>query len=91
MAVLIAATVPLVALGLAVSLAKDPVARRRPRQVLRGITALYRGPFFRGFLRDAAIYLRPEFHPDDVNTVDLLDYWRSKLFGPDGDLKDHLR
>lgn len=91
MAVVITATVPLIALGLVVSLACDPAARRQPWRVLRGIAALYRGPFFRGFLRDAAVYLRPGFHPDDVDTVALLDHWRSRLFGTDGTLNDHLR
>lgn len=91
MAVVIAATVPLIALGLVVSLVRDPMARRQPRRALRGITALYRGPIFRGFLRDAAVYLRPGFHPDDVDTVALLDHWRSRLFGADGTLNDHLR
>lgn len=91
MAVVIAATVPLIALGLALSLAGDPAARRQPLRTLRGITTLYRGPFFRGFLRDAAVYLRPGFHPDDVDTVALLDLWRSRLFGSEGTLNDHLR
>lgn len=91
MTVLIAATAPLIALGLAVSLARDPVARRQPRRMLRGVSALYRGPLFRGFLQDAAAYLRPGFHPDDVDTDALLDHWRSRLFGTDGTLNDHLR
>lgn len=91
MAVVIAATVPLIALALVVSLVGDPVARRHPRRVVREISALYRGPIFRGFLRDAAAYLRPGFHPDDVDTVALLDTWRSQLFGDEGTLNDHLR
>ena len=91
MAVVIAATIPFIALGLVFSLAGDPSARRQPFRTLRGVAALYRGPFFRGFLRDAAVYLRPGFHPDDVDTVALLNHWRSHLFGTDGTLNDHLR
>lgn len=38
-------------------------------------------------LRD---YTRPGFHPDDVDTSDLIDRWNRELFGPDGQLTDRL-
>lgn len=91
MAVLIALTIPLITVELAVSLARDPVARRHPVRMVRQIYALYRGPFLKGSLRDAAKYLRPGFHPDDIDTTALLQKWQQDLFGPDGQLVDHLR
>ena len=38
-------------------------------------------------LRD---YNRPDFHPDDHDTVDLLEAWRDRLFGDEGSLNDRL-
>ncbi len=38
-------------------------------------------------LRD---YNRTDFHPDDHDTEALLDEWRERLFGDDGDLNDRL-
>ena len=91
MAFLIATTVPATLLALAISLARDPVARRHPLRLLREARGLLRGPFFKGLLRDLLRYLRPGFHPDDVDTGELLRVWRHKLFGDGGTLVDHLR
>ena len=38
-------------------------------------------------LRD---YDRPAFHPDDRDTTELVDRWRTELFGTDGSLNDKL-
>ncbi|HVB90608.1 MAG TPA: metal-dependent hydrolase [Acidimicrobiales bacterium] len=38
-------------------------------------------------LRD---YNRPDFHPDDSNTDDLVNRWRTELFGEHGTLNDKL-
>jgi len=38
-------------------------------------------------LRD---YNRPDFHPNDHDTGELLERWRDALFGPEGRLNDHL-
>lgn len=35
-------------------------------------------------------YDRPDFHPDDRNTDDLVEEWRERLFGGDGRLRDRL-
>jgi uncharacterized protein len=91
MAALIAFTVPFVAIALAVSLARDAVARRQPRRLVREAYALLRGPLFRGFLADLAKYLRRDFHPDDIDTSALLERWHEELFGAQGALVDHLR
>ncbi len=38
-------------------------------------------------LRD---YNRPDFHPDDRDTTELVEQWRAELFGEDGTLNDKL-
>jgi uncharacterized protein len=38
-------------------------------------------------LRD---YNRPDFHPDDRDTSDLVATWRAELFGPEGRIRDKL-
>jgi predicted metal-dependent hydrolase len=38
-------------------------------------------------LRD---YNRPDFHPDDRDTVELVERWRAELFGEEGTLHDRL-
>jgi predicted metal-dependent hydrolase len=35
-------------------------------------------------------YDRPDFHPDDSDTTELVETWREKLFGEHGTLNDKL-
>src|SRR3954452_11196705 len=35
-------------------------------------------------------YNRPDFHPDDRDTTELVEQWRTKLFGDQGSLNDKL-
>ena len=64
------------------SLALDADARRHPGQVLRGLHGLPTHPFFqRSVLRRLRDYNRADFHPDDHDTVELLDHWRAELSG----------
>jgi predicted metal-dependent hydrolase len=91
MAVLLGLTVPVTTVGLAVSLARDPVARRQPVTLARQARHLFRGPLFRGLLWDLAQYVQPGFHPDDIDTGELLQRWQQELFGADGELADHLK
>ncbi|MEX2293494.1 MAG: metal-dependent hydrolase [Acidimicrobiales bacterium] len=35
-------------------------------------------------------YERPDFHPDDRDTMELVERWRAELFGPVGTLNDKL-
>ena len=35
-------------------------------------------------------YNRPDFHPDDSDTTEIVESWRRKLFGKDGTLNDKL-
>lgn len=91
MAVMVVLTLPLAFTRLGVSLAYDPVARRQPLRLVGEAYSLYRGPLFKGLIRDLAKYLRPGFHPDDIDTAALLECWQQELFGSQGILVDHLK
>jgi uncharacterized protein len=91
MAMMIVLTLPLGILALTISLARDPFARRQPVRLVREAHRLFTGPMFDGLLPDLANYLRPKFHPDDIDTAGLLQRWQQELFGSQGALVDHLR
>ncbi|MEV6065007.1 metal-dependent hydrolase [Nocardia sp. NPDC052001] len=91
MAGLYAFTLPFTFGSLAYALVRDPVARRQPVRVAREAYDLFRGPIFRGLMVELAKYMRPGFHPDDIDTTALLKHWQTELFGDDGVLVDHLK
>ncbi|NNH72767.1 metal-dependent hydrolase [Nocardia uniformis] len=84
-------TLPATVVVVLASLAHDPVARRQPAKVARQAYKLLRGPIFRGLLRDLAVYMKPGFHPDHIDTAALLERWQRELFGDTGVLVDHLK
>ncbi|WP_246023783.1 metal-dependent hydrolase [Nocardia yunnanensis] len=84
-------TLPLTYVSLAIAVGRDPNARRQPVRVARETYRLFTGPIFRGLMPELAKYLRPGFHPDDIDTSRLLDRWQRQLFGADGELVDHLK
>ena len=62
----------------AISLVFDRYARRHPIKVLRSLAGLRTHVFFqRDVLRRLSDYHRADFHPDDHDTVELLDHWRA--------------
>lgn len=66
----------------------DRRARRNPRAALRELGA---SPFFtKGMWTRLRDYNRRDFHPDDVDTAELVEQWRDELFGPDGTLRDKV-
>jgi predicted metal-dependent hydrolase len=91
MAVLYALTIPFTLTSLTIGLARDPVARRQPRRLIREARALFSGPLFAGLSADLAKYMRPGFHPDDIDNRALLEHWQDELFGTEGALVDHLK
>jgi predicted metal-dependent hydrolase len=91
MAGMLSATLPGAVLWLALSATLDPVARRQPFRVLRETYSLLRGPLLRGLMPELSQYLRPNFHPDDIDTSALLKRWQQELFGTEGTLVDHLK
>jgi len=78
-------------LQVVVSVAMDPYARRHPRKVWRSVRRLLASPLASrqtwDLLKD---YDRPDFHPDDRDTDELVARWRSELFGDAGSLNDLL-
>jgi uncharacterized protein len=75
----------------AISLAKDPAARRHPGRVAKGIWRLRRSPFTRpAAVRQLLQYTKRGFHPNDRDTAALIATWRTKLFGTQGELVDLL-
>lgn len=73
------------------SILRDPVARRSPRRVWRGLEKLRRSPFVsRELVAQLRDYNRPDFHPDDRATAHLVEQWRAELFGDAGSLNDRL-
>ncbi len=79
------------ALTTAISLLRDPVARRSPRKVWRDLRAMLRSPFVtKSVLDQLRDYNRPDFHPDDRQTGALVEQWREELFGDAGSLVDRL-
>ena len=73
-----------------VSLLRDP-ATYRPGNLRRSWRRFRRSPIMRREvwtqLRD---YNRPDFHPDDRETSELVERWRAELFGDHGSLRDLL-
>lgn len=82
-------TVAAVVVG--VSLATDADARRQPWRVARETVGLIRGPLFKGLIGDALRYMRPGFHPNDIDDTALLEEWQHRLFDADGSMAGHLK
>jgi predicted metal-dependent hydrolase len=73
------------------SLAKDRNTYR-PRVLLESLKALRNNPFFTKRVWERLTdYNRPDFHPDDHETDELLELWRDALFGEDGELTEMLK
>jgi hypothetical protein len=79
-----------IALSVVISLLGDR-ATYRPGTLRRSWRRVRRSP-----IMDPALwaqlkdYNRPDFHPDDSDTTELVETWRAKLFGEDGTLNDKL-
>lgn len=82
-------TIPVVTGGVMLSMTTDPTAWR-PLTALRQTWGVFRGPLVKGLLGELRPYLRPGFHPDDVDTDALVERWRRELFGAEGVLVGHM-
>ncbi len=72
------------------SILRDPATYRRGN-LRRSLKRLRRSPFARKEVwRRLRDYNRPDFHPDDRDTTELVAYWREEFFGADGNLNDRL-
>ncbi|GBE67560.1 hypothetical protein MFM001_40220 [Mycobacterium sp. MFM001] len=90
MAVIYVLTIPIVTGGVILSIMMDP-SGWHPITVWRQTIGVFRGPLLKGVMADLRKYMRPGFHPDDIDTSELLEVWRRELFGTDGALVDHLK
>ncbi|SPX87994.1 metal-dependent hydrolase [Mycobacteroides abscessus] len=88
MAIILLATWPVVSLIMLIGMALDPEARWHPITFIKQMWHLNRSPLLHGLFKNLAEYLRPGFHPDDINTDPLLAQWQNTLFGPHGTLND---
>ena len=75
----------------AASMLADPYTPRHPVKTTRSLVNLRKNPLFKGVPRTLVQYVRPGFHPNDIDTDELLAQWQQELFGPDGQLVDHLK
>lgn len=83
-------TIPLATVGVAVSILTDPRGWR-PITLIRQAIYVFRGPILKGILSELRMYMKPGFHPDDINTTALLEQWQKELFGTEGSLVGHLK
>ncbi|HXQ61221.1 MAG TPA: metal-dependent hydrolase [Acidimicrobiales bacterium] len=78
------------AFAIVVSLLGDR-ATYRPGTLRRSWRAFRRSPIVsRTLWRQLRDYTRRDFHPDDSDTADLVEFWRRALFGDHGTLNDKL-
>ena len=72
------------------SLIRDPSAYK-PRKLWRSMKHFRHTPLMsRELWEQLKDYDRPDFHPDDRDTTELVAAWREKLFGENGTLNDKL-
>jgi predicted metal-dependent hydrolase len=63
----------------------------RPRTLVTSLRRFRASPLLAPAVRERLrAYDRPGFHPDDVDTAELVVQWRERLFGADGSLNDRL-
>jgi len=73
-----------------ISLAMDRETYRRGK-LRKSLRNLRHAPFLqRKVWRQLRDYNRPNFHPDDSDTNELVELWRKELFGENGTLNDKL-
>lgn len=75
----------MITIGVLLSIATVP-KDWHPIKVARQARAVFRGPLLKGLIADLRIYMKPGFHPDDVDTCALLNKWQQELFGTHGAL-----
>ncbi len=77
--------------GVVVSMALDPASRDVPR-LRKSLARLRRNPVMRREnARLIRAYNKRGFHPEDRDNSELLEHWRTRLFGTGGELTDKLR
>ncbi|MEJ7635726.1 metal-dependent hydrolase [Aeromicrobium sp.] len=81
----------LVVIATALSMMLTDRSTYNPIRLVRSLAAIRHSPFLeRDVIRHLRAYTRKGFHPDDIDSTDLLERWTVELFGPEGKLADHL-
>lgn len=84
--------IPILVLFCWLSIATTDVdGRRQPVRILRETIAMLRNPMWKGFYRAMTPFKNPGFHPDQIDTTELVIRWQQELFGTEGQLASHLR
>jgi len=47
--------------------------------------------FWKGFYSDMRPFKKRDFHPDQIDTAELIAYWQQELFGSEGQLAGHMK
>ncbi|GAA2638067.1 metal-dependent hydrolase [Actinomadura fulvescens] len=67
-------------------------ATYNPIRLVHSLARLRHSPFLtREVIRALRAYNRRRFHPDDIDSTQLLEHWRAELFGPQGTLTGKLK
>ncbi len=90
MFLLFTSAIPMAAAALLISLAADPQAWR-PLRLIREARKTFKIFLGDGTILELAQYMRPGFHPDDIDTTGLLEEWKIELFGNKGDLAQYVK
>lgn len=84
--------IPILVLFAWVSIATtDREGRRKPFRVLRETVQMLRNPMWQGFYGDMRPFKKRDFHPDQIDTRELVTRWQRELFGEQGELTGHLK
>ncbi|WP_230987127.1 metal-dependent hydrolase [Mycolicibacter heraklionensis] len=69
----------------------DVEGRRQPFRILKETVQMLRNPMWKGFYFDMRPFKKRDFHPDQIDTTELVAYWQQELFGAEGQLADHVK
>lgn len=84
--------VPILVLASWISIATtDRTGRRHPVRILRETVQMLRHPMWVGFYAAMRPFKKRDFHPDQIDTTELIAYWQRELFGAEGELAGYLR
>ncbi|WP_235663965.1 metal-dependent hydrolase [Mycolicibacter terrae] len=69
----------------------DVEGRRQPFRILKETVQMLRNPMWKGFYSDMRPFNKRDFHPDQIDTTELVARWQQELFGTAGQLAGHVR
>lgn len=69
----------------------DREGRRQPVRLLVETVQMLRSPMFKGFHKAMKPFKRRDFHPNQIDTTELMTTWQRELFGEHGELVGHLK